>query len=511
MQSIAKTLLCFLLILPFGAFGHLEWKSRPSLPEFGADLAASFTANGKVYFCCGRRADGSYSKDLWEFDPATNIWEQKADYPGNGSNQCISFSIENRGYVGMREGFVAGTSTTARYADFYEYNPLTDVWSTKANFPGGINYSSPSFVIGDTAYVVGGSCGGTTCYKDFMYMYVPSTNRWTRREDYPGGKRATMTAFSIGQNGFVGHGVSSSHTLSNNFWQYNPTTNTWTSIASYPGKSRHATTSFTKNGLGYVGCGSFNYYNRVYQNSFYTYNPSTNSWTRFSSNSDFLPRLVTQTRAINDSSILVMGGRGDYGVLADVWQLNVDPDSCTSFDTVTIIEQRFIDVYDTTQVFDTSYTVITDTIEYYDTLTQTIFDTITVYKLDTTQVFVIDTFYRILFDTTAITVYDTIYNYIDIVVEDTLNFTLYQEGCGNISFQLYPNPTSEFVNFYTDKPDCFPGARVDLVSELGQVISSKPFSPLVSFDMRGLARAMYLIRLVHANGTTVISKKVVVK
>lgn len=55
------------------SFAQLEWESRASLPEFGIDLASSFKANGKMYVGTGRKADNSYSKELWEYNPSTDI------------------------------------------------------------------------------------------------------------------------------------------------------------------------------------------------------------------------------------------------------------------------------------------------------------------------------------------------------------------------------------------------------------------------------------------------------
>ena len=505
MKNLLQTLL--ILFISTSSLAQLKWESKASLPEFGVDLAASFTANGKVYFCGGRKANGVYSKDLWEFDPITNIWTKKTNYPGSGSNQCISFSIGNKGYVGM------GASSTRRYTDFYEYNPTSNTWTAKTNFPGGVIYSAPSFVIGDTAYVVGGSCGGTTCYKNSLWMYVQSTNTWTQRANFPGGNRATMTAFSIGQFGYAGQGVSSSIALSNNYWKYNPATNSWTAIASFPGTARNATTSFTKSGLGYVGCGQTGWSSPIRQNNFYAYTPATDSWTNLTSNDDFIPRLLTQARAIDDSTIIIMGGRGDYGYLADVWQLKLNSDTCDYQDTTFVTDTTFINDTTFTTIYDTSYAIVKDTQ--------------TVYKLDTIEVYVIDTFYRTIFDTTYVTnfdtittmiydtvtiyTHDTITRYVNIAVEDTLNFSIYTDNCFNITHKLYPNPSSEMVYLFSNNADCLTGYRLEFIDAIGQILETKPYATLVSFDVRSYARALYFVRLIGKDGDTLFSKKVVIR
>jgi N-acetylneuraminic acid mutarotase len=506
-------LICFILSLT--SFAQLEWKSRASLPEFGIDLASSFKANGNMYVGTGRKADNSYSKELWEYNPSTNIWTKKTDYPGNGSNQCIYFSIGNKGYIGM------GSSTTARHTDFYEYNSTTDAWTAKASFPGGIIYSAASFVIGDTAYVVGGSCGGTTCYKNTLWMYVSSTDSWTQRANFPGGKRATTTAFSLGNNGYAGQGVSSSHTLSNNFWKYTPSTNTWTSIATYPGAARLATNCFVKDGLAFVGCGQTGYSSPTRKNDFYAYNSSTNSWTNYTSNNDFTARIITQVQAISDSTILIATGRGDYGLLPDLWQLKLDYDTCDYFDTTFVQDTTFVKdtayindttfVQDTTFIQDTLFINETTEITTYDTSYVTVYDTITEIRFDTTLVYITDTLYQTIYDTTWITTYDTAYTTINTAVEDTLIVRVYTDNCGNVLHKIYPNPTNDFLYLSSNGPDCFKGYNVQFIDALGKVLETKEYGDLVTFDIRGYARSLYFIRLIGSTGDTVFSKKIVIR
>jgi N-acetylneuraminic acid mutarotase len=494
------------------SFAQLEWESRASLPEFGVDLASSFKANGKMYVGAGRKADDSYSKDLWEYNPLTNIWTKKTDYPGNGSNQCISFSIGDKGYIGM------GSSTTARYTDFYEYDPTTDAWTSKASFPGGIIYSSASFVIGDTAYVVGGSCGGRTCYKNTLWMYVPSTNSWTQRANFPGGNRATMTAFSLGQYGYAGHGISSSLTLSNNFWKYTPSTNTWASITAYPGAARMATNCFVKDGLAFVGCGQTGYSSPTRKNDFYAYNASTDSWTNYTSNNDFTARVITQMQAVSDSTILIATGRGDYGLLPDLWQLKLGFDTCDYFDTTFVQDTIF--VQDTTFINDTSEIITYDTsyVTIYDTITEVIFDTVLVYTIDTIYQTVYDTTFinsydtitQIVYDTTTIISYDTIYTTYTIAVEDTLIVSRYTDNCGNVLHKIYPNPTNDYLYLSSNGPDCFEGYKVQFIDALGKILETKPYGNLVTFDIRGYARSLYFLRLIGPAGDAIFSEKIII-
>lgn len=56
------------------------------------------------------------SRQIWEFDPALNAWNQYEDLPGSTRRFAASFSINGKGYVGT------GTNGN-NFKDFWEFNP----------------------------------------------------------------------------------------------------------------------------------------------------------------------------------------------------------------------------------------------------------------------------------------------------------------------------------------------------------------------------------------------------
>ena len=65
-----------------------DWDDEPSLGGLnGSGLArgsaSAFTINQKGYVCLGQGETNGFFKDLWEFDPVTNVWTQKADFAGS--------------------------------------------------------------------------------------------------------------------------------------------------------------------------------------------------------------------------------------------------------------------------------------------------------------------------------------------------------------------------------------------------------------------------------------------
>lgn len=60
---------------------------------------------------------------------AEGTWTQKADFGGVSRRIACSFSIGNKGYIGIGR-------TGSFYKDFWEFEPSTNVWTQKADFGG---------------------------------------------------------------------------------------------------------------------------------------------------------------------------------------------------------------------------------------------------------------------------------------------------------------------------------------------------------------------------------------
>jgi N-acetylneuraminic acid mutarotase len=445
-------LVCFVL---FGTtvFGQLEWEVRAPLPQYGRAASAVFSLNGMIYCGLGHFANGTSFNDFWVYDIQTDRWSRIANYPDGQRIAPLSFSIGSKGYVGL------GDNGATMSSKLYEYDPSTNVWTQKASFPGNARYGMASFTIGDTLYMGGGSCGGTTCYYDDFWRYIPSTNTWTQIASWPGGKRLLPTGFSIGSFGYVGNGINATYTPSNIFYKYSPNTNSWTTIASLPGSARSTTLAFVINNEAYVGTGFLSVSVPVNRkNSFYKYSPGSNSWTFLSSNNNFPGVSDHSIVTEGNSNVFCIGGVDSNGHTSANWQLKLE----------------------------------VDTFDYFDTT------------------FVQDTMFHVVYDTVTTYTYDTIIRYINVLVEDTLNFTVYTDDCGNVIHKIYPNPSSDWVYVYSNNVDCYLDYNLELVTSLGQVLQLKKYENLVSFNMRGYAAGLYFVRLRGGSGDVVFSKKVMI-
>jgi hypothetical protein len=242
------------------------WTQKTSFTN-GRKGAAGFSIGAKGYMGTGNLS-GTNQNDFWEFDPATNVWTQKANFAGSARILAVGFSIGAKGYMGTGAG--SGT-----YNDFYEYDPVANAWTQKAGFGGSSRAQAVGFSIGSKGYVGTGSLG-TTNYSDF-WQYNPVTDTWTQKTSFPGSARWGAFGFSMRGKGYIGSGSDNGAFYPNDFYEYDTSANTWTQKATFSGNPRIWSASFSIGPYGYVGTGT------TYiglSTDFWQYDPTANAWTQ---------------------------------------------------------------------------------------------------------------------------------------------------------------------------------------------------------------------------------------
>ncbi|MFI5203476.1 MAG: T9SS type A sorting domain-containing protein [Flavobacteriales bacterium] len=224
--------------------GSNSWTQKAN---FGGGLryhATAFVIGNFAYVGTGRSPSGVLNTDFWKFDPVLNIWTPVASFIGSARRGAVSFTIDGKGYTG-----------TGNYtADFYQYDPILNSWSPIAALPGSPRTSSVAFSIGDKGYLGTGDVGGGI--NDF-YEYNPTTNVWTPKAPVGPVLRQEATGFSINGMGFIGTGDDfSSGNNYGDMWMYNPTLNTWTQVEDFGGLARRYLVSFTIGNKAYSGTGT---------------------------------------------------------------------------------------------------------------------------------------------------------------------------------------------------------------------------------------------------------------
>lgn len=212
--------------------------------------------------------------DFWEYDTTFNAWTQLADFGGVARRDAVGFSIGSKGYIGTGiDNYDSNFGN--QLSDFWEYDPASNVWTQRANFPGNFGggvYKATGFEAGGMGYICGGQVGSSS-YSNELWQYNPSTNMWLQRANFPPGDRFGLTSFSINGKGYVGTGADY-NLMNNDLWEYNPSGDTWAQKNNLPASQRMYCTGFAIGTKGYIALGT----DGGSRTDLFEYNPSTNSW-----------------------------------------------------------------------------------------------------------------------------------------------------------------------------------------------------------------------------------------
>ena len=190
------------------------WKAVADFGGTARQTAVAFAIGTKGYV--GTGYDGNYLKDMWAFDPTANTWTKVASYGGAKRVGAASFVINNIAYVGT------GNNNQVDQKDFWSYDPAQDLWTQKLDFTTDQASIARSYGVGFTingkGYIVTGS--GTSTTKD-VWEYDPATDLWTTRGVFEGASRTYGVGFAIGGQGYVTTGGSASSRF-DDLWSFDP-------------------------------------------------------------------------------------------------------------------------------------------------------------------------------------------------------------------------------------------------------------------------------------------------
>lgn len=263
-------------------FVHAElWTKKADFGGVGRHRAVGVSIGNMGYIGLGHRngsgVDISYN-DWWQFDPASNSWTQKANYPLNNHGAC-AWATDSRAYVGggsyLNGEFYQYNPQTNSWSaiatcpispgdvqvfsvqnkgyiysgnQFYEYNPSLNFWTIKATPPMSFSTWSSSFATSSSGYVKSGM---------YLYEYKPSMDQWIQRANFPGLSTQGSSGFCRENKGYIICGfVGSLSVVTDEMWEYNPGNNTWNLICTFPGTSRRFPVAFSIKDKGYFGTGT---------------------------------------------------------------------------------------------------------------------------------------------------------------------------------------------------------------------------------------------------------------
>jgi N-acetylneuraminic acid mutarotase len=239
------------------------WSQLPAFPGPDRYGATAFVLNNKGYVATGGN-DFGYLDDLWQYDPVAGTWQQKTGLPAlsvqheNQRREAYSFVINGRAYLGGGDGWVFGPNSTTNYAfiDLWEYNPLNDHWTQKADVPDFGKDLSIGVAVNGKGYVGLGCDVSQTVNRQSFWEYDPITNSWAPKTDFPSPASTDCSAFVLDSTIYVVGGVKLTPVaLSSQVYKYDVPTDTWTQIASFNGGSIAGAFTACNGSSAFVGTG----------------------------------------------------------------------------------------------------------------------------------------------------------------------------------------------------------------------------------------------------------------
>ena len=274
-----KNVILILGVLFLTTFGFSQtqnfWTKKADFSGLKRERSVAFSINGKGYVGTGVDTTSAVKKDFWEYDPIVNAWTQKADLIGVERRNAIAFSINGKGYVGTGMDN-AEASLGSALSDFMEFDPISNTWSNKANFPGSFGsgiYFATGFSADSKGYICCGKRGPNN-YSDEFWEYKPTTDSWLQRQSFPGGVRYQLSSFVINNLAYIGLGIDQD-VYRKDLWEYNPATNNWIAKNDFLGGERGAASTFNLGSRGFISAGT----DGGFKNDLWEYNPFEDSWS----------------------------------------------------------------------------------------------------------------------------------------------------------------------------------------------------------------------------------------
>ena len=246
------------------------WTQKANLTGSGRRHAVGFSIGNKGYVSTGETSSSVYANDLWEWNQNNNTWTKKTDLPGPARILAVAFSIGTKGYIST--GCLSiGTNGPVYTKDLWEWDQASDTWKKMADFGGIARAEAVGFSIGNKGYIGTGYASGVG-YKQDFWEWDQATNTWMQKADFGGSVLGDATGFSIGVKGYIGTGYTISGGNKKLFWEWDQAADTWTKQADYAGTAIATAIGFSIGGKGYIGTGFVGVGN--YKQDFWEFTPS---------------------------------------------------------------------------------------------------------------------------------------------------------------------------------------------------------------------------------------------
>ena len=212
------------------------WTRLADFPDIGRMSVTAFGIGGKGYIGfgeslveCNTNCRTVTYKDLWEYDPVANSWEKAGAYDQveeGATSYSKSYVINGKVYITFA-------------SDLWVYTASDKSLTKIGPVPESMLFTT-GFEINDKIYI---GTGRAPVMQKIFYEYDPVSNIWTKKADLAGPARRSASGFALKGKGYVTSGVGNEEISPGVFqninlkdtWQYDPLSDVWTKFNDYPG------------------------------------------------------------------------------------------------------------------------------------------------------------------------------------------------------------------------------------------------------------------------------------
>jgi subtilisin family serine protease/N-acetylneuraminic acid mutarotase len=280
-----------------------SWTQRAPLPTNRHSLAAAVTGSGRIYAVGGVSAQ--FSAVLEEYDPDLNTWISRAPMPMPRSGHGAAMGANGKLYViGGYRAPAGGSGAVVGLVE--EYDPGANTWQVRTPMPTSRVYPAVVATADGKILVIGGEIyADTTYWLCTVEQYDPVTDVWTTKTPMPT-CRGQLAAVTLDNGHVLAIGGLKSMfdggTL-RTVEEYDPQTDTWTERAPMPTARRGLSAVATATGKVYAvgGGGLYTTLGAVEE-----YDPRADTWTARSPMPT--PRVFLAATASTDDGLYAIGG-----------------------------------------------------------------------------------------------------------------------------------------------------------------------------------------------------------
>jgi len=290
-----------------------EWEQVSSFPDgFTSHHSFGFSFDGIGYIVSGGIPGNGYSANFYSYDPTTDEWTRKGDFPGGARGFAIGEVYNGKAYFGF------GASNNGNLSDWWEYDPQTDAWTELASCDCSPRTHPAMVALNGKIYVGLGGNGGNL---DDWWEYDIDSDTWSEKTKFPAAPRHHPFQFTDGEYVYAGFGHGSGF-ISNQWYRYDQMNDTWSEMATLPAEGRVAGTQFSYDGKGYVLSGDGDNHSFMDTGEFWQYDSEEDSWLQLTPHPG-VSRWAPGSFIINDEVYIINGTSNVDGYIEEIYKFNL--------------------------------------------------------------------------------------------------------------------------------------------------------------------------------------------